>query len=349
MNTIIDRVNEWKNSLIADPPYYNIMRSGWDGTHYDWDRWNSFEEYRNFIRLVATELKRVLKDNGSIYFFCDDKISAYIQIELDKFDWILLNHIIWWKRNNMPIKGWASLRSYATVTERILFYGAMENGYQKVCDDIKTNYVDGVNGIRGNIFSPLREYLLEEKNKVGITLEEVNLLCGVVSVAGRHYFANSQWCFPTEEHYVRMQLTFNVVYKKLLTVEDASKKSNQELIDMLRKDYDVLKKDYDMLRRPFHQGKNFTDVWDFPIMNQKESVGHPTQKPIALIRRIIETSSKEDDIVLDPFMGSGTTAVDCKQLNRHFIGFETNKEYCEMARERLEQATLKEYSLFVKV
>lgn len=67
---------------------------------------------------------------------------------------------------------------------------------------------------------------------------------------------------------------------------------------------------------------------------------HPTQKPIGIIRKYLQVSSKEGDLVLDPFMGSGTTAVACKQLNRNFIGFEINPEYCKIATERLQQTVL---------
>lgn len=78
------------------------------------------------------------------------------------------------------------------------------------------------------------------------------------------------------------------------------------------------------------------------IAEEKERF-HPTQKPVKLIRMIISDFSKENDIILDPFMGSGTTAVACKQLNRKFIGFEISEEYCKIANKRLEQNNLKSF------
>jgi len=62
---------------------------------------------------------------------------------------------------------------------------------------------------------------------------------------------------------------------------------------------------------------------------------HLTQKPFKLMKHLIEIHSNENQIVLDPFLGSGTTAVACKQLKRKFIGIEINPEYCKIARERL--------------
>jgi len=58
------------------------------------------------------------------------------------------------------------------------------------------------------------------------------------------------------------------------------------------------------------------------------------------MRKYIKILSKEEDIVLDPFIGSGTTAIVCKQLNRNFIGFEISEEYCNIAYKRLEQENL---------
>lgn len=72
---------------------------------------------------------------------------------------------------------------------------------------------------------------------------------------------------------------------------------------------------------------------------------HPTQKPIGIIRKYLQVSSKQGDLVLDPFMGSGTTAVACKQLNRNFIGFEINPDYIKVAEQRLKQDTLMKITL----
>jgi len=67
----------------------------------------------------------------------------------------------------------------------------------------------------------------------------------------------------------------------------------------------------------------------------KEKVEHPTQKPVKLIKRIIEVFSNEGDIVLDCFMGSGTSAVACIETNRNYIGFEIEKKYCGITRSRV--------------
>ena len=86
------------------------------------------------------------------------------------------------------------------------------------------------------------------------------------------------------------------------------------------------------------KGVPLSDVWDIPFLNPKakERTGYPTQKPIELLERIIKISTDEDDLVLDPFMGSGTTLVAAKLLNRKFIGIDKNKDAFDLAQRRLE-------------
>ena len=74
---------------------------------------------------------------------------------------------------------------------------------------------------------------------------------------------------------------------------------------------------------------------------------HGTMKPVELIERFIELSSNENDIILDGFMGSGTTAVACMNTNRNFIGFELDKKYFELANDRIEKHN-KQMELFEK-
>lgn len=79
------------------------------------------------------------------------------------------------------------------------------------------------------------------------------------------------------------------------------------------------------------------DVWlmDAVQMSEKKHGYHPTQKPEALLDRIIRASSKEGDIVLDPFLGSGTTCFVAKKLNRQYIGIEKEEKYFNIAKNRL--------------
>ena len=91
-------------------------------------------------------------------------------------------------------------------------------------------------------------------------------------------------------------------------------------------------------------GVSLSDVWsDISALphNSKEKVNHPTQKPIALMERCISICSNENDTVLDFCMGSGTSGVACKNLNREFIGIEKDEKYFEIAEGRLRVADIK--------
>src|SRR3989338_6826749 len=79
----------------------------------------------------------------------------------------------------------------------------------------------------------------------------------------------------------------------------------------------------------------FVDTPGRKIEPEEGYINHPTPKPTKFIKELLEMFSKDEDLVLDPFIGSGSTAVACQDINRNFIGFEINKEYCELANKRL--------------
>lgn len=83
---------------------------------------------------------------------------------------------------------------------------------------------------------------------------------------------------------------------------------------------------------------NFWDDISVPYWSMAENTAHPTQKPEKLVAKLVLASSKEGDLVLDPFAGSGTTAVVAKKLGRNYIGIEQNPRYCAWAEYRLERA-----------
>lgn len=74
--------------------------------------------------------------------------------------------------------------------------------------------------------------------------------------------------------------------------------------------------------------------------NTLNKVVHPTQKPVSLFKYLIKTYTNKGDLVLDNCIGSGTTAVACKQTNRNFIGIELSQEYVDIANKRLQQSCL---------
>lgn len=100
--------------VLTDPPYFKIVKNDWD------NQWKDIFEFQTWCGHIADELKRVMKDNASLYWFGDDKTVAYVQTELDK-RFNLINSIVWRKNGLQTFKGVNVFRSFAPITERILF------------------------------------------------------------------------------------------------------------------------------------------------------------------------------------------------------------------------------------
>lgn len=293
--------------ILTDPPYYKIVKDKWD------NQWKNITEYQEWCEILAKEFQRVLKDNGSLYWFGDDKIIAYCQVVFDKY-FNLLNNIVWHKTNALCHKGTNTFRSYAPITERILFYEKFETD---------KNFNNKNEQIKKHIYKPCIEYMQAEKERIKKDLnisnvefgELVSKFTGTSSMAKRHLFEYNQWCFPTKKHYENLQKGFNEYFKK---------------------EYEYFKKEYEDLRRIWNIHLLARDVLSFDICLEKGRF-HPTQKPIKLIKYLIERSSKENNLILDCFSGSGTTAIACSDLNRNFICVEKDKKYYEESCKRLEE------------
>lgn len=287
--------------VLTDPPYFGIVKNKWD------NQWKDISEFSKWTGIIGREIHRVLKDHGSFYWFGDEKNIAYCQVELDKY-FCLLNSLVWFKTNGMCQKGYSVYRAYAPVTERILFYdkGEDQSGLQMIFS-------------RPDLFSSIKAYMRGEKEKVkkanGFKTEKefneyINAVTETSSVVSRHYFADSQYSFPTPELYAKLQTT-----------------------GFFRREYEDLRREYEDLRRVWNNDIEAKDVLSYPIISGKTI--HPTQKPDAIIRYLLERSSKENDVVLDCFSGSGTTAVACYNLHRRFICIEKNPDYYAASVERL--------------
>ena len=91
--------------------------------------------------------------------------------------------------------------------------------------------------------------------------------------------------------------------------------------------------------KPKYNDNDFSNVMNFKVIKHNQDT-HPHEKPESILRRMIKHSTNEGDLVLDCFMGSGSTATTCKQLNRRFIGFEIEEKWVLLANKRLNQDTL---------
>lgn len=306
------------DAVVTDPPYFKVKDEEWDR------QWESEASFLEWIGELCAEWYRLLKPNGSLFVFASPQMSARVELKVaETFN--VLNRITWRKHDGTDNKGglWSRankdiFRSFFPASESIIFaenYGADnmakgEAGYVAKCDKL-----------RGFVFEPLRAYLAGEWERAGLKQEDANKACGTASMAGRHFFSRSQWCLPTEQHY-----------------EALRKYANAQGGEFLRREYEELRREYEELRRPFNVTPDvpYTDIWDFRTVAAYPGK-HPCEKPVALMQHIVTTSTLPGGVILDCFMGSGSTGVACARSGREFIGIEKDKEWFLKAQERLKR------------
>lgn len=125
--------------------------------------------------------------------------------------------------------------------------------------------------------------------------------------------------------------TYNPIMKPRIGVGKACYNYNHYCGDSNHVDYEKKPKKYDP---DFVQP---SDVLEFNVVPNRNGKLHPTQKPLELMEYLIKTYSNENDIIIDPFIGSGTTLVACKNTNRKYIGFEIEEKFYNIANNRLNE------------
>lgn len=297
--------NKSINLVLIDPPY-NINKD-------KWDKWDTVEDYVKFMGKVFLEIQRVLKDNGSFYFFHNDFLQI---VELQNFinkntKFKFKQLLVWNKRyNGASNKGFLDgfievekLRNCQKMAEYCLYYTFQdETGLKTIDNDLE-------------LYKPIRDYFTNERKKTNLSYKELNKLMGVASNGGgmaSNILTSYKkgWTFPTKEKYELLQTT-----------------------GICKKPYEELRQEYEELRYTYNNQKEHHSVMNYEITKKQ---GHITPKPVDLLEYLIKTSSNEEDVILDCFMGSGSTGVACLNTNRRFIGIELDENYFNIAKNRIE-------------
>ena len=225
--------------VFADPPYNLQLGAGLArasgtpvaGVQDDWDRFEEAGSYEAFTRAWLSAVKRVLKDNGTIWVIGSYHCIYTIGYVMRELDFWFLNDVHWVKTNPMP-------------------------------------------NMRGTRFQNATETMLWAHKR------------GARGITFNHH-----------------------------------------------------------LMKGLNEGRQMRNVWELPICTGAERLrapdgrkAHPTQKPLALLYRVIAASTRPGDTVLDPFFGTGTTGVAARRLGRRFIGIERDPAYAEIARARCAEA-----------
>ena len=294
--------------VLIDPPY-NI------GKDKRWDKWKTVEEYVEFMGKSFKECERILKPSGSFYFFHNDFLQI---VELQNWinkntSFIFKQLLVWNKRfNEASNKGFLDgfievekLRNYQKMAEYCLYYTFQdESGLSKIMLDT-------------NNFKSLRDYSNHIQDYIGLNLKQTNSKLGHRKAEHFFYHSSTQWGLCTEETYSELINTFNIdKYEGFKT-------------------YKELRQEYEELRYTFNNLKEHHSVMNYEIAKKQ---GHITPKPVDLLEYLIKTSSNEGDIVLDCFMGSGSTGVAALNTNRKFIGIEIDEQYFNIAKNRIEES-----------
>lgn len=134
----------------------------------------------------------------------------------------------------------------------------------------------------------------------------------------------------------------NITWRKLNPPPNISCRAfthSTETILWAKKDLKKVKHKFNYeVMKELNEGKQMKDVWETCLTkpSEKKCGKHPTQKPVELLEKIIKASTNENDLILDPFNGSGTTGIVASRLNRRYIGIEQEKEYLDLTIRRKE-------------
>ena len=257
------------------------------------------QAYLTYMTVRLLEMKRLLRDTGSIYLHCDPTASHYLKLLMDGvFGAGNFRNEITWKRAN--VKGHRGVsRTLGVVTDIVLFFSATD--------------LHEISVPRSKDTSPKFSF----KDEIGFYRAVTSLYADGALHACSHF----EWRGHNPKFGWR------------------ASKANLEILHSENKIH------YTKSNRPYRKqyanewfGAPIGNLWnDIPIASKQERFGYPTQKPLALLERIIKASSNEGDLVLDPFCGCATTCVAADKLNRKWIGVDISPKAGEIIDQRMKK------------
>ena len=303
--------NECIDLIYIDPPFntsrqYEVFWGEAQERRAFEDRFGDAMTYLDWMRPRIKELLRVLTSTGSFYYHCDRHASHYVKVELDRIFGFnnFVNEIVW-----VRTSGHSDSHRYNHSHDTILFYTkgprfTFHPEYVPYDETyLKQFYThkdpDG------------RIYRLSDLTAAGVRHGETGKTWRGVDVTskGKHW----QWSVDKLDELDRQGRIYWPPKGKM--------PAYKRYLDEMR-------------------GRSLTSVWaDIPPVqaHSKERLGYPTQKPIALMERIINASSNIGDLVLDAFCGCGTTLEAAAKLKRKWIGVDFSPTACRVMAERLEK------------
>lgn len=311
--------------VLTDPPYNIGLTSVKDNksVRHDWDK---IDNYLDWIIAWLLECQRVLAENGVLYLWHNDmvQIAELMQAIKDKTKLQFLQFCIWDKGTTYRAHGWvnrdpdgsAALRTWFNRCEYCLHYciGATDKPGDTGLEHILSDPA---------LFGSIKSWYQAEMTRLGLTYQDIatkyTQATGRKPYMLRHYFQVSQFEIPTAEVWAAVYepLGFSVPFSP--------------------GGYEGLRQEYEGLRYYHRCDPMHSNVWQVPQVPTTNRL-HPCQKPVEILERLCRVSCKPGGVVLDPFMGSGSTGVACVRTGRNFIGIERDADYFATAQKRLAEA-----------
>ena len=269
------------------------------------------------IRLI--EFHRTLKNTGSIYLHCDPTMSHYLKLLLDCIfgEKNFRGNIIWKRHNSVQKGSQFKAKSWGYTTDDIFHY-------------TKSNIYFLNNTKRPNYD--------EIKNKFTSKNEQ-----------GEYYYNDSAHLFRNKGMGARPNLCYE--WRGFKNPNSSGWRLSKEQLEEEYQKGNIVINGNKIERRKYlkdYKGIPVGNLWTdiSPVYNKSERTGYPTQKPLALLERIIKASSNEGDVVLDPFCGCATTCIAAEKLNRQWIGIDISVKAYELVKQRLKKEVANPEDLF---
>ena len=338
--------------VITSPPYFNLRNYG---SENEVGQEATVTEYLDNLLAIFTECRRVLKDEGSLWVNIDDVyinqglacVPDRLKIILAESGWLCRNEIIWHKPNAMPS---SAKTRFNNDYEKLYFftkskYYHFETQYEpgkttasanKTKKKAASKYLDdeqeasvrqGMNRSRGSKIIAVRKSLPEQKRLVEFlrsrtTVDTIAENSDLRRTTIEHWFRRdrSGFAYPSVEDWNAVKWLVDDFSQEFQDID-------QGLTEITYETDDILKN--------ADKGRIKRAVWSIPTKPFKGC--HFAPYPESLVESPIRACCPEGGTVLDPFMGSGTTGVVCKRLNRNFIGIDLNPNFIEIATERIQK------------
>ena len=303
-----------KATLIhADPPYG--MGKEKDGVLND----NLYREKLDAFQMAWWDAFRPLTiDKGSAYIWgnAPDLWRLWYRGGLEASEHLELRNEIVWDKKNIPGMKSDLMHQYPEASERMLYF---QFGQQ---------FIGNINAVDfPDVFRPLLDFQQKELERAGVGKKEVERITGVQMFS--HWFTESQFQIIGQKHYKKLQEETTAFVKPWANLKEQWDEIKGYKSNKAKGMRAYFNNAHDIMR----------DVWEFPRVHGEERHGHATPKPVEMMERVMKSSAPENAIVVEPFLGSGSTLIAAEKTNRKCYGMELDPKYCDVIVKRWEDFT----------